>query len=1501
MEHNDNLVDESTAAPVDGNLLDVDAPPSIVPTDDEQLMKAAGASLTDEANPYNMTALIDQNRPSWLEEAKLVIGDKSKPVAERIKYAETFAESWEKPTQMQSQLALINSGLQQDGSLEMELSEIEADKAATQENIDSWMMWALNENRPDDESLAGMMGGVASEVFDPLSMQGIVSVAQAVGIQTDAWDRMAPGEILNRIRERADVLTKGGDVQALKEFWVAAGGAIKDTAALAKLPGVGDAGGLNQWLLADYIFSDRDSAFTGKTATNIYNVIDVLSLGLSGAVRKSVTGAIRLISPSTATSKAASSLGKSATGTEKLIKAANSEDGDAVLAKVGTDPASVINDHVVPKHGDVDYLDQNPLKPGERKVSEQPYYESTYFSKGERAAAKENAFVSSPSLQLNQSWIDDVEGGFDYTGTYFASNGRPFRTMKDAKSAMDVTGVDFEIVKLRKGAWAATTKGSHDYSAVSDTATVIMGERAGGITSAILGKNIGHSQRLIHTSDTAVRITEKHGAKLRDMLVPYARLSGADAKAVDSVLDQGDRAGIQYTRSELLSKGLSNKKQLAGYRAAMQVSKEAWEERNALAYASRKERGHVSASGMVKGKAQAFSGALVDVASVPVNKVLDSSTGMMVDIKSIAPEKSIINVSEGIEYWSKGEQKRKATYVAVDTVRRLDRVQVVQRSGHINRTWNAPAYVIAHVKTTVDGVEKVIRKAVGTAPSRSQAAKRAAQMNEGTLPDGVLKYDFKDANEYSGADTLAKLEELGMTRSSRRDDDLLWDTHGDVRMDTVTDSLNRMIQTAANQRGLGRWTETMIARLRNTTKDETLVGKSGELNINWVPSSEGFTKENSRKVKAIYDYVLRVNGLDKPTLNVHMAHMRDNMADFFYDIGAAVRYSGDGDSSVSKALARPITGMGKLIHTGGDPAIAFAKSSTYLLALVLNPVRQRIMQATMAPTYLAAKGAGRYAMSGEWLAHQTALALNMSDIPAARKMANQLGVGGKDFDKIVEGWKELGYDAMVAGHMFSFGTVADGRIASRSRAGLAAEKVVEKIKRYGIDAGVTTDYRAAYLVSLNRWKMEHGKRFPRNREEWQEVGSFSSQLAMNMNRSDTLLSQKGWTSVALQFMAHQFKMSGRIMSGVTAALPGKASKILAEEGFTRAERLRLGAYQGLMYGGAGYGVANFSGMLEEQTGVAIPAEVKLAIDEGAVGYMGSKMFEMAVSPDDPVDFAFSETLAPANFVAGMVGAMMSGSAVTDGLHLTLDNIPATGMGKRFFESMQMGASMVGLPVYSQEITNAEAWLAGATKVAQAIPFVNNIVRGMALVNTGQVVDSTGTPVMEAAGGAGLIRALTGIQTRDEKALQAVQEEFMGKYQATSEDGRVGALKEQAEGDWRWIESVVTGSKGNSEWDLTSSMKLIQDRADFMARSLGPVYAEYYREVLQRKAEDLFTDNTKAAKLRDNVQRWLDNGNIMATQDLVDYIRNVPQFDGKDEIVKSVEHYFNAYDGPKKDQ
>ncbi len=1507
------MTDENMLAPQapalvedDINILKQEPVEHMIPSEGDQLRVALKDDLTDptEPNSSNFLNTVHTARQGFVQEMTDKLGDITLGIDERVEYARRWASEVQNPTAQTEELAVTNAGLVASGAEPMQMSDLEAEQAAVQARIDDEVMRTLSENRPEEAgggvglaAVPGQLVDITAEVIDPFSMQGILSVAKAVGIETSWTDRFNPGEVLLKLRARADAVVKSRDQVAIKAFFDAVGRSVKDTAALSKIPGMADAGGLNQWMLADYIFSGRGhhskfaAAMEGKTATNVYNALDIVTLGLSGAVRKGVSAIARkVIPPTTATSRAASALSRSKNGAEKLITAANSDVADASLARVGTDAAAVINDHVVPKSSAMDNLE------GGRHV-EKPYYENIYFDKGERLAAKQNAFINGPTLQLNLANIEDIEGGFKHQAMYWDNVGNPFASKQALDAAMGPTGVKYTPVRYRNGGYGAWVEGTHMYEALGDTSTMLMGQRTNSLIANIFGKNVGMDARLIATSDTAVRLTEKAALEMHQTLVPYSKLTGQRAKDLDHVIDYGDRVSLEFTPSELMTMGM-DAGQIAGYNSTRKVAKLAYEERNAAIHQLRKEQGQVSATAMVAGKPLAFSGKLVDHTAGlssstgrAIDEVLDGATGQMVKVSSLSPTAKVLKVEEGVEYLTRNGTRHTATHVTVAATRGLDTVQLIERAGHVDRRWKAAAYIVAHVKVIENGVAKTVVRAVGTAPSRARASERAAQLN-GNLPKGVERYDIKDANEYSGADTLAKLEELGMTRSNRRSDDVLWDTEGRVRLETVSDSLNRMVNSTANQRGFGRWTSVMIARLRNTVSGpdaEKMLGKHGELNVDWVPPT-GMQKDQARKVKAQFDYILKVNGLDKANVNSHVAAARDNIAEFFY--GAALRV---GETNLA---GKTLSGFGRLLQTNGEAAIGFAKSSTYVVSLAMNPIRQRIMQASMAPTYMAAEGALKYALSGKWGREQLALGMHMSGLPVSRKLAADLGVGGKDFDKVVEGWKELGYDGLVSGHMFALGTLSDGRIANRGRTGAAVNGFINKLKAHGIDAGVTTDLRSAYLVSLNRFKERNKGRFPKNREEWQEVGAFSSQLALNMNRSDTLMSQKGWASVALQFMAHQFKMSGRIMSGATALIPGKHGRILEEAGFSRAERLRLGGYQALIYGGAGYGVYNLGGQIQEAIGTPIPQEVKTAIDEGAAGYMASKAFEMLVSPNDPVDFAVSESIAPANFARGMVAAITSGHGFSDGIHLTLDQVPATGMAKRFYEAVQMGAAMVGASKNSNVIASGDAWTAAATRTLSAIPLVNNIVKGIALNESGRVVDATGTPVLETAGGAGWVRAAMGITTRDEVGLRAFETELRGAYKASSEEGRIDAINEQAGADWNWIETLVLGQQEDGAWDMPAVYALLDERAAVMEKTLGPIYAEEYRVALQKRAEGLMTNQTKADRLAGNVEKWLNRGNLMATQDLISYTRTLPEFQGKDKVMDHLEFYFGAYQGPE---
>lgn len=274
----------------------------------------------------------------------------------------------------------------------------------------------------------------------------------------------------------------------------------------------------------------------------------------------------------------------------------------------------------------------------------------------------------------------------------------------------------------------------------------------------------------------------------------------------------------------------------------------------------------------------------------------------------------------------------------------------------------------------------------------------------------------------------------------------------------------------------------------------------------------------------------------------------------------------DGYRAIMREIAQ-VAGMAgwtraeKLAHLASrnNGPLGFSKQMAFNLYLVLNPLRQVIIQAHQA-VQLAAKMPGYVA---------TRLAPDMTVLVAAR-LANGvddidpgllkwLGRSKEEAREIYEGYMNSGLSAAIdrqnltRGSLLSFADDIAYKGAAQGGAmklGRGVGKVLAASRRVGFDFGEEVNMMSSFLAHLNEAKAAKGGA-KLNVEEMDLVVAKARDFTYNMNRAGDMPYNQNWLSMAMQF----------------AQVPHKALlQFTTSRTMSKMDKLRIGTFNLAMYG-----------------------------------------------------------------------------------------------------------------------------------------------------------------------------------------------------------------------------------------------------------------------------------------------------------------------------------------------
>lgn len=1192
------------------------------------------------------------------------------------------------------------------------------------------------------------------------------------------------------------------------------------------------------------LMANVDGATSGvsNTLNGVIAVAELAGLGTlaAGLVKKGVkVGA----------GTTAKYLGRGKAGSEALVRASGSKAGDKVLDAVDTSPEAVMGTHVLPKTGDqvVDYADRfvdldflDPVKVAELQRVEQDTIESLLTS-------------IVPKHKLNGTIIDDTPGGFKVNTLLGGADGNGFQAKSSAaKLVRDINenagaSADLAEVVESNGRFFARYTSEVDYTK-AELPNFVNGESINGRFRGLFGRGSQFNGILNKMATSAELDSVVARDQAMAILKPYTTLKRGKQERVQATIIDGSREVKWYDDAELVARGHTDPAERAAYFAYKD-----------LAARDLRVQGARVRAQLID---QNYQGIKLGDDIVPAKR-LDGPQGAK-QVKDINGKIIATPDSNTHRFYKMpgGETNGRSEIVDIIAVPRGTKVHPIPEQplksidGYLPRRYDNPAFI--QVKRTVkrNGIDDVVTETIATAGSLKRASEALETMKlEGKVGKDVIEIKARYADQLDGSVNLDLIEQLakdGRLHGQTRKPNPLKDVDHEYVMPSVDELMGNMVHAIGTHAGSGRFTDTMLDQLKRGYGDEW-----GNLAMKPPIPTDAAGRTAWYEAASFHSYLQNVNGVGKAQSAKALSLFRQDMAEFFYN--DSLRASTSVGKSISKGLGDELSGL-------GSPVTDILKRRTFEAYLLTNPFRQAILQATMAPTYFGVHGGTRYLFNPKgFLADMGDLALSKAGV---KKLAPELA-------EVSRRYESSGLKSSIEQHIFDIGSMASSGIKARG----AYAQVLGTAKKYGMDLGVGIDKRAAFLLSYNRFKTVN-KGLPKSERDWKDIASFAEGMALNQNKSDTLMTQNGVLSLFTQFLSHQFKMTGRIAG--------------LEKDFDVSERVKMAAATVMSYGVAGYGLKEVYDEAKAALGVDVPPAVDLVIEQGVLGASFNMVMNAAGIEEE---LGFSDDFSPVNFVGNYKSAvenMINGIVSANGVNLNA-NFAAASLVGNVGSAIGWTASMVS--AYGDNVISAETALkSSAVEYFRLFPITNNLYKAYHIAQYGEITDSKGRTIANTNSGFLAMLDVAGIKTREEKDYRVNINRLYGEYNDASSTGILGAIADQAKGEAKRHAKLIGQSL---DGDLTSAeagriMKLHQAVIQGMDARAAGAYRNAYLTTLKREVSKYGQGYTLSKALVEMYERSAARGEFTSLDEQIEWLRT-QQFEGAGQLADELS---NRYYGSK---
>lgn len=1076
-------------------------------------------------------------------------------------------------------------------------------------------------------------------------------------------------------------------------------------------------------------------------------------------------------------------------GAKQAVNAMGTPTGAAQLAARGVSPDQVAGSLILPK------FSQNLDELGRPMVD--PYF----YNEGMRASVEarvSQGFNDVLSTRVKDITLGDLtDKGFKYTAQFGSANGQGFQTAQFAAARAKALLGDQQSYTITQAAPIGAEKTGRFFVQVAGEAMPGLSDvtssgqaltRTGSLVTRLFGRASAYTPYFNKMLSAASRRSDLALQEATTNLKPYFNLGSGDKAGVNAVLEEGDRLSQTFTVSDLNVRGLNPKQMDAYYNiqkfAARDHSMADFNARETLLSQGARDFTNAGESSIIK-----------PVSSLPSSaKVLDLGT-----MKAGSSDlKTGDRAFEFMDPRADGTTHGVIRAGSRATLNDLPQKVLSQIPGYLLRRNEFPYYV----RNMTDG-----KMEVGVTSSNQGADQIAALKATNPGKDyAVLPASEIDPNAKAiMATDISRLKEQGLFYTSKRNPDALLGIDGLPRVMAPEDALKQMVNRYANNAGIRRFVTVMSKDLNERVQ---AIDPNARVALGTEPviPTGRMSVEDAKaitEVKRIQGHLEMISGMSKTQTWKPIAEARAAVANVLYN---ANNFTSGGADNGIKSIADNISGM-------SDSFLHASKSSAFFAYLGTNVLRGPFLHTGMMPTYLALRGVGKYALSGQYF----------TDLGQLTKAALTDSRPSGDAGMIHDAWVASGLQGGIKAHLLTSQSIFDTGLRIPGMLDDTLGTALRGLKMAGFDAPLTLEKMGAFTASLRRWRVDNGMRWPKSEGEIDQITHDTEQLSLNSNRTDPLPTQNGILGAATQFAGYHIKA---------------ASRILQIEGGTLspAERVSMAALTLGTYGLDGLRLGGMLDALEAKVGKPIPEDVKEVIKQGVYGTLYNTVIGAAANGTDAElrhwtdgehrNMAdFSGSIGPYNFVGSDINTLtrLFGVSVSQYPEFTADNgqgllgaikgqvgaTPIGGLVGSAGDVMKFGALVAGIP----DMDLGDKAKAVAAHALRQFPISGNLLKALAIYNQGVSVDKRGNP-LAVAGSNEMISALSGFQTYNQEEQSAALRALHGESTSFDNTKLSDEVKTQAQQNGAVIVEALN-NLGDGKKSAAEVQQLLRDHANLV--------------------------------------------------------------------------------------
>jgi len=740
----------------------------------------------------------------------------------------------------------------------------------------------------------------------------------------------------------------------------------------------------------------------------------------------------------------------------------------------------------------------------------------------------------------------------------------------------------------------------------------------------------------------------------------------------------------------------------------------------------------------------------------------------------------------------------------------------------------------------------------------------------------------------------------------------------------VADSLDAARATMARHLSVDPLVENLYERLNRTYGQDFGIGGKvplrGTLPKNKV-TTDAHQEDRYRQAVAMRDRIAMIAGIDEGTLQRNYSNVMIKLADALSE----PEYGGLRNKAASSVLRA----------AGNDPT-ALAKKAAFLKFIILNPIRQALLQSQQLTVYAGLDKTLPYMFGGGFVRDYAQLAAGLVTrwqpdlwLATRKNIANARGITEQEVQLSIDAFRKSGMIQGIDSHDFLTAFANDPRRIDRSNSAAwdgmkkGFMNTVRISRRLGFDFGEITQLMGAFLVSKNRWM----KNNPKLADKWADdinlanITADAREISLSMNRGDASRFQRGGMGLMFQFMSHTTKSLQMLFPTGTR---------FGSKWLNNREKARIALLQSLVYGPIGaFGINRTYEAMVAQAGIEVPPEATKIVEEGMAGY-SINMLAAALDEEGELqsDIEFSQSFSPfAGTGGGFAAVLEAGSKLGRSIGLDLMDIPIPESGTfairasnpvtkilealtltkpdafEFFfgaagsastevlDRIKQAAFILGEGARGELPEDANAYALALDEMLKVLPIYSANISAIAADKHGSFVDGKGRITTEASHGEIYARSWLGLRSRRETQQSEFNRQFTPPLIHTVE-GMKSSLEQAArtmyDRNMRLVRQLNDG-----EIDIDLFFKLTYREMQALRDSVYPEQWMYMMTSMRSRILSDLSSDGQTPKMIKALESALGSGVIDPGSSAVTRVKNMAPFTGQAELIKIMETLFNA--------